>query len=311
MNNYKNLENNNNYKDKRYNNYDNREYNNNEPKPHFFNTSNKKINNDIRINPNEEDSKYNYNRNNNYSKRGKNEEFGPKKFYGKIRTDRGNKPKKNYDDIENKTPKEEGEENFEKPKFVNSQLDNTEGNENIKELETKGDLFLEKFKKLEDSSKVIEKVEIRDDKQEDIKEGEEEYKYHKRESNKRKYHKNYKYNYYNKYGGDEYSDENYFNEAFGQKDEKEKNEEYEENEEKEEKVEKKEKKEIKDRRERKDIKERKDKKDKKGESKLSKKDKKRKEKEKEDDEKIEGVIKEGNKTIVKSSGAKNLKDLFK
>ena len=32
--------------------------------------------------------------------------------------------------------------------------------------------------------------------------------------------------------------------------------------------------------------------------------------EKEEEEKIEGVIKEGNKTIIKGSGAKNLKDLF-
>ena len=38
--------------------------------------------------------------------------------------------------------------------------------------------------------------------------------------------------------------------------------------------------------------------------------KKDKDKEKKEEEKIEGVIKEGNKTIVKGSGAKNLKDLF-
>ena len=37
-----------------------REYNNtNEYKPHFINSSNKEINNDVRINDNEKDSKYN------------------------------------------------------------------------------------------------------------------------------------------------------------------------------------------------------------------------------------------------------------
>ena len=104
--------------------------------------------------------------------------------------DRENRPKNNYNDIEKHENEDEG--NFEKPRFVNSQLEGDEGNHNMKELETKGDLFLEKFKKLEDSSKGIEKVEKRKkDDDEDVKEGEgegqeENNAYYKRDSNNNK-----------------------------------------------------------------------------------------------------------------------------
>jgi hypothetical protein len=244
----------------------------------------------VRINVDKKDSKFNYNytnKNNYYSQRWKkdNDEFGPKKFYGKIKVnnDGENKPKKNYNDIENKKGDLEGEENFQKPTFVNSQLDKNERNENIKELETKGDLFLEKFIKFDDSSKGIQKIEGGEEEHQDQKEGEDDnYRYYKKNSNKRKYHKNY--NYSNNYHKEDY----YFDKVLGNREEKEEKEDKEEEKEEE-------------------------KKEKKYESKHphSKKEIKKKEKEKkEEEDKIEGVIKEGNKTIVKGSGAKNLKDLF-
>ena len=170
--------------------------------------------------------------------------------------------------------KNETDDNFSKPRFVNSQLDNNEGNENMKQLETKGDLFLEKFKKLEDSSKGITKVEKRSD-DEDEKD-KENYNYHKKDSNKRRYYKSYNNNYDN-YGYEDYydrGDDKYFNQALGQE-QKEENE----------------------------VEVKQPKKEKK---KIEKKEKK----EKKSPEKIEGVIVEGNKTIVKGSGAKNLKELF-
>jgi hypothetical protein len=178
---------NNNDRERHYN----RDNKNNEPKPHFINSSNKEINNDVRIKNEEGDSKhaynYNYDKNKFHTTRGKNrdgDEFGPKKFYGKIRTEnteRENRPKKNYEDI-NKEKNENEAGEFSKPRFVNSHLDN-DVNENIKELETKGDLFLEKFKKFDDSSKAIEKVDSRDE-GENHKHGDN--NYYKKDSGKRK-----------------------------------------------------------------------------------------------------------------------------
>ena len=131
---------------------------------------------------------------------------------------------------------------------------------------------MEKFKKFDDSSKAIEKVDDREE-GENHKHGEN--NYYKKDSGKRKYHKNYNnYNNYNNYDNNYYGDDQYFDQALGQDQPKEEAEE--------EKQPKKEKK---------------------------KKEKKEK-KEKKSPEKMEGVIVEGNKTIVKGSGAKNLKELF-
>ena len=251
----------------------------------------------MRINNDEQDPKRNYkynNKNNYYSRPGNRDidEFGPKKFYGKIRTnnnDRENRPKK-IEKEKDKEERENEEDNFQKPKFINSHLDITEGNENLKELEIKGDLFYEKFKKYGDSSKGIEKVENRNEKEEEEGgENEEENRYYKKDSNKRKH---YKKNYNNYYNNEDY----YFKKVLGENEEKEYKEENEEEKEEEKKE---------------------GKREKKGESRQSKKiikkhkeKEKDKDKEKKEEEKIEGVIKEGNKTIVKGSGAKNLKDLF-
>ena len=102
---------------------------NNEPKPQFINSLKKEINNDVRIISDENDSKHNYNynysnKNKYYNGKGKeNDEFGPPKFYCKIKTnnnDRENRPKKNYNDVE-KQENEDGKD-YEKPRFVNSKF---------------------------------------------------------------------------------------------------------------------------------------------------------------------------------------------
>ena len=140
-------------------------------RPQFINSSNKEINNDKRIN----NDKYNYNYHN--RNMGENEGYRPPKFHGKIRTNNEDrKPKKNYDKKEDKEEKEDEkeEENIEKPLFINSQLKNEEGN-NMKKLDEKGDLFLEKFKKFEDSNKKVEKVnkKRRDDQEKNQEQGQE------------------------------------------------------------------------------------------------------------------------------------------
>ena len=78
-------------------------------------------------------------------------------------------PKRNYNDynINNKYygKKEENEEEKEnepeKVVFKNSKKEGEESNENLKDLDTKGDLFLEKFKKISEQSNLTERKEPR------------------------------------------------------------------------------------------------------------------------------------------------------
>ena len=71
---------------------------------------------------------------------------------------------------------------------------------------------MEKFKKFDDSSKAIEKVDSKDD-VEDHKHGDN--NYYKKDSGKRRYY-NKNYNNYNNYDNKYYGDDQYFDQALGQ-----------------------------------------------------------------------------------------------
>ena len=101
-----------------------------------------KINNDTAIEI-PQYKKY-YGNNNFYNKQvGVGDEFGPKTFTGKFSL--SNKEQfrvKKYNYEYHKNPKNE---DGEKKRFFNSKMDNSK--ENLKDLDSKGDLFLEKYKK--------------------------------------------------------------------------------------------------------------------------------------------------------------------
>ena len=135
----------NNYSYKGNNSY---KYNNNKYnyQNNFTNSSNKKINNDTQLD-NQNEKKYNYNYQKSNKKFNDNLEYQPKRFYGKINLSSNDqyKVKRPYNYQEKK--EEEPEPETEKVTFFNSKLDLNKENSNLKELDTKEDLFLNKFMK--------------------------------------------------------------------------------------------------------------------------------------------------------------------
>ena len=159
--------NNNNHYNHNYNNY-NHYYNKRqfEQKPNFINSSGKTFDNVKRGNYN--DNKYDISRIKTYSGEGGNNKNETKlKFIGKFKnpnSDDIKAPKRNYNEynINNKyydkklKMEEEKENEPGKIVFRNSKKQiNDESNENLKDLDTKGDLFLEKFNKISEQSNVI------------------------------------------------------------------------------------------------------------------------------------------------------------
>ena len=137
-------------KDNSYKYNNNYNYNN---KPNFINSSNKNINNDTKLNK-QKGKNYNYNyQNKNYNRQQFNQQdYQPKKFFGKINFSSNEQFKvtRPYDFVE-KT--EKIEEFAEKKVFFNSKIDlNKESN--LKELDTKEDLFLNKFIKATSSTSL-------------------------------------------------------------------------------------------------------------------------------------------------------------
>jgi hypothetical protein len=112
--------------------------------PNFINSTKNNINNDTAIEISQDKKYYYYGNNNFYNKQvGVGDEFGPKTFTGKFSL--SNKEQfrvKKYNYEYHKNPKNE---DGEKKRFFNSKMDNSK--ENLKDLDSKGDLFLEKYKK--------------------------------------------------------------------------------------------------------------------------------------------------------------------
>ena len=229
--------NNNNHYNHHYNNY-NHYYNKRqfEQKPNFINSSGKTFDNDKRGNYN--DNKYDTSRiKKTYFGEGENSNDETKlKFVGKLKnpnTDDIKAPKRNYNEynINNKyydrkdKTEEEKENEPEKIIYRNSKKQiNDESNENLKDLDTKGDLFLEKFKKISEQSNIVNterkepkrkyynyiqkgslnSIEDQLDKDDYIKDDNEYYhSYRKNNYKKKKNYYNNEYNNYNEYNDDE------------------------------------------------------------------------------------------------------------